>query len=80
MSVGIPADYGPFVDQLVAEGIYRDQQAVVAEGLRLLQKERFLQEVQKGFDEVAQGKLVPAEEVFARMDELVDRIERGEDR
>ena len=48
--------------------------------LNYLCAERFLQEVQKGFDEIAQGKLVPAEEVFARMDELVDRIERGEDR
>lgn len=79
MSSTVPAGFGPFVDQLVADGIYRDQEAVVAEGLRLLQKERFLQEVQKGFDEIAQGRLIPADQVFANAKKRVEEIARGEE-
>jgi putative addiction module CopG family antidote len=79
MSSAVPPGFGPFVDQLVAEGIYRDQDAVVAEGLRLLQKERFLQEVQKGFDEIAQGRLIPADQVFANAKKRVEEIARGEE-
>lgn len=79
MSSTVPAGFGPFVEQLVAEGTYRDQEAVVAEGLRLLQKERFLKEVQRGFDEIAQGRLIPADQAFANAKKRVEEIARGEE-
>mgnify|MGYP000971956801 CR=1 FL=1 len=80
MSVGIPAGFSSFVDQLIAEGIYQSQEEVVAEGLRLLQdQERLRLEVKKGFDEISQGRVVPAEVVFERAFKRVEEIARGEE-
>ena len=36
MTVEIPATYGSVVQRLIAEGRYRDEEEVVAEGLRLV--------------------------------------------
>jgi putative addiction module CopG family antidote len=80
MSIGIPAGYSSFVDQLIAEGVYRSQEEVGAEGLRLLQNQEQLRlEVKKGFDEIAQGRLVPADVVFAKARKRIEEIASGEE-
>jgi len=79
MSTDIPQDLVPFVDRLIAERRYLSKDEVVAEGLRLLQaREALRQEVQAGFEQLDAGRGIPADEVYARVEERIRQIEEGE--
>ncbi len=79
MSTGIPQDMEPFVQRMVAGRRFLSEQDVVTEGLRLLQaRETLRDEVAKGFASLDAGQGVPADQVFARAEQRIAEIERGE--
>jgi putative addiction module CopG family antidote len=66
MSVEIPSDYSPVVQRLIAEGRYRNEAEIVAEGLRLvLLREELDADIQAGLDDLDAGNRVEAREVYA---------------
>jgi antitoxin ParD1/3/4 len=64
MSVSVPSEYVPFVNELVASGSYPSQDAVMRDALQLL-RERRLQfeelksEIAIGIDQANRGEVVP---------------------
>ena len=79
MTTEIPSDLVPFVQRMVAEKRFLNEEDVLAEGLRMLQaRETLREEVKKGFDQLDAGLSVPAEDVYRRAEERVRRIENGE--
>jgi len=79
MTTEIPTDLAPFVERMVSERRFLSTRDVLAEGLRLLQaREALREEVGKGFAQLDAGKGIAAEEVYARVEERISQIERGE--
>lgn len=79
MATEIPSDLLPFVRRLVAEKRFLSQEDVLAEGLRLLQSREILRaEVRKGFEQLDAGLGQPAELAYARAEERIQQVERGE--
>jgi len=78
MSVEIPSDYSPVVQRLIAEGRFRNEEEVVAEGLRLIVlREELDTDIQAGLDDLDAGNRVEASQVYA---EARRRIKAVEDR
>lgn len=78
MSTEIPGDLLPFVQRMVAAKRFLNEGDVVAEGLRLLQaREALREEVRKGFEQLDAGRGIPAEQVFARLEQRILDIENG---
>jgi antitoxin ParD1/3/4 len=74
--MAISADIGPklekYVEQLVAKGRYGSKSEVIREGLRLVQERESRlaaldAEIEKGLDDIRNGRTIPAEEVFAEL-------------
>ena len=79
MSTEIPSDFVPFVRRMVAEKRFLNESDVLAEGLRLLQaRESLRDEVSRGFESLDAGLGISADQVYARIDERIRRIEAGE--
>ena len=79
MTTEIPSDLVPFVQRMIAEKRFLNEEDVLAEGLRMLQaRETLREEVKKGFDQLDAGLGVPAEDVYARAEERIRQIENGE--
>ncbi len=79
MNTEIPSDLLPFVQRMVAEKRFLNEGDVLAEALRLLQaRETLRAEVKKGFEQLDAGMGIPAEDVYARAEERIRQIERGE--
>ncbi|MGB6042490.1 MAG: hypothetical protein WBF93_04955 [Pirellulales bacterium] len=79
MTTQIPSDMAPFVQRMVSERRFLSESDVLAEGLRMLQaRETLREEVAKGFAQLDAGLGIPAEQVYARADERIAEIERGE--
>jgi len=56
MSVDIPAQFVPFVEESIASGRFESENAMVAEAFKLLAlRERERKLVQKGFDDIERG-------------------------
>jgi putative addiction module CopG family antidote len=73
MSITIPSDLCDFVHEAVATGVYHDENAVVAEALRLLQqRERLRREVQIGVQQLDSGDFKEYDEsgLKQRLDEI----------
>ena len=78
MTTEIPRDLLPFVERMVAAKRFLNEGDVVAEGLRLLQaRETLRDEVRKGFEQLDAGLGLPAEQVYARVEQRIREIERG---
>ncbi|MFV2066046.1 MAG: type II toxin-antitoxin system ParD family antitoxin [Pirellulales bacterium] len=78
MTTEIPSDLMPFVQRMVAEKRFLNEEDVLAEGLRMLQAREILRaEVKKGFDQLDAGLGIPAEEVYERAEERIRQIENG---
>ncbi len=77
MSIDVPDEYESFVESLVARRRYLSAQEVVAESLRLLQaREVLAEEVQKGFEQIDEGRSTDGPAAFAKLrSRLQDRIE-----
>ena len=64
MTVTIPPEFVPFVEQLVESGAFASPESVVGEALKLLREQRlpFLElqaEIEIGIDQANRGDLVP---------------------
>jgi hypothetical protein len=69
-------DLLPFVRRIVAANRFLNERDVVAEGLRLLQaRETLRDEVRKGFEQLDAGLGIPAEQVYARVEQRIRDIE-----
>lgn len=78
MTTEIPSDLLPFVQRMVAAKRFLNEGDVVAEGLRLLQaRETLREEVRKGFEQLDAGLGIPAEQVYARVEQRILDIESG---
>ena len=76
MSTDIPNDYGSQVQQLIAQGKFRDEQAVVNEGIRLvIARESLHADIQAGIDELDRGEGIDADEVYAEARRRIKAIE-----
>ncbi len=78
MTIDIPAELAPFVQRLIAERPFLTEGEVLTEGLRLLQSQEALRAaVRDGFAQLAEGRSVPADEVFATAEERIATAERA---
>ena len=76
MSTDIPNDYGSQVQQLIAQGKFQDEQAVVSEGIRLvIAREALHADIQAGIDQLDRGEGIDAEEVYAEARRRIKAIE-----
>ncbi len=76
MTVEIPVDYGPVVQRLIADGRYRDEEEVVAEGLRLvLMQDKLREDLQVGLDALNAGNRIEASEVYAEARRRIRAVE-----
>ena len=79
MTVEIPSDMVPFVQRMVSERRFLSEGDVLGAGLRMLQaREALREEVAKGFAQLDAGQGIPADQVYARAEERIAQIERGE--
>ena len=79
MTTEIPTDMIPFVQRMVSERRFLSESDVLAEGLRMLQaRETLREEVAKGFAQLDAGQGIPADQVYARAEERIAEIERGQ--
>ncbi len=78
MTTEIPNDLLPFVQRLVSERRFLNEGDVLAEGLRLLQaREALRDEIRMGFDQLDAGGRIPAEDVYARVEGRIRKVEGG---
>jgi antitoxin ParD1/3/4 len=64
------------VQKLIAEGRYRNEEEVVAEGLRLvLMQDKLREDLQAGLDDLNAGNRVEAGEVYAEARRRIRAIE-----
>ena len=76
MTVEIPGDYDAIVQQLIADGKFRDETEVVTEGIRLvIARERLHRDIQAGIDELDAGKQIDANEVYTEARRRIKAIE-----
>lgn len=64
MSISVPSEYVPFVNELVALGIYPSQDAVMRDALQLLREKRLefedlKAEIAIGIEQANRGEVVP---------------------
>jgi len=68
MTVQITPECEQFVQQLVAQGAYSSNAAVVDEALRLLKhRDELRAEIRRGLDELDRGERIPADVVFGEL-------------
>ena len=78
MTVDIPSDLEPFVQRLIAERRFLTASDVLSEGLRLLQAQESLRgAVRRGFAQLDEGSVMPAEMAFAKAEERIAAVERA---
>jgi putative addiction module CopG family antidote len=76
INIHLPNDVNEFVRNLVVNGRYESEEAVIAEGLRLLMsREQLRAEVAKGVKQLDAGDWIDGDAVFAELDEEIDRME-----
>jgi putative addiction module CopG family antidote len=76
MTIEIPSSYSLFVQRLIAEGRFRNEEEVVAEGLRLIvMQEKLHDDIQAGLDDLHDGNRVDGRQVYAEARRRVKAIE-----
>lgn len=78
MNVSLTPELAAFVERQVASGRYRSASEVVRQGLRELQereewKAEVREKIEEGLRSLEAGKGVPAEQVWADLDEKLQR-------
>jgi len=82
MNVSLPASLEAFVQEKVAQGEYESASEVMREAIRLLKRreELWKAEMQKriaeGMSSLREGRLIPAEEVWAELEQAVLAAEK----
>ncbi len=75
MNIEIPAEFAPFVAEMISRGSYRDENELFVEGLRLLKsREQLRADVDAGIEQLEAGQGLDGEEVFARLEERARQI------
>lgn len=64
MSVEIPAQYVPFVKDIIAHGNYSSEQEVFIAGLKLIQERIFREKIEAGLRAAEEGRVLSDAEVF----------------
>jgi predicted transcriptional regulator len=76
MSIEISAQNEQYLQQVVAQGIYRDRAEAMDEALELLKRrDRLRGDVRAGIEQANRGELLDAESVFQRLLERAFQIE-----
>ena len=76
MSVEIPSEYSSVVQRLIADGKFRNEEEIVAEGLRLIVlRETLDEDVQAGLDDLDAGNCVEASQVYAEARRRIKAVE-----
>ena len=79
MATEIPSDVALFVQRLISERRFLNEQDVLVESLRLLQaRETLREEVVRGFAQLDAGQGVSADQVYAWARERIAQIEAGD--
>lgn len=75
MSITVPPEFELFVASLIARRRFLSENEVLIESLRLLQaRETLAEEVQKGFEQIDEGKCTDGPTAFAKLrNRLVER-------
>jgi len=69
-------EYAHYIEQLVARGIYDSPQGALEAAVSLLiQRDQLRSDVLAGTDQADRGELLPADEVFARLERRAQEIE-----
>ncbi len=75
MNIDLPPEAAQFILGLVATGEYQSPDEAIADGVLLLMNHQKLRtDIQKGIDELDQGKGVPGEQVFAELRERAKKL------
>jgi len=76
MSADIPNDYDNQIQQLIAQGKFRDQQKMINEGIRLvISWETLHAGIQTGIGQLDRGQGMDAEDVYAEARRRIKAIE-----
>ena len=76
MQSNLSPEYAQYIEQLVARGIYDSPQGALEAAVSLLiQRDQLRSDVQAGTDQADRGELLPADEVFARLERRAQEIE-----
>jgi len=77
MSVEMTPELQGLVQNIFRSGTYRDENEVLSEALRLLERrEQLRREVNAGIEQLEQGMGIDGEEVFDRLERKAREIER----
>jgi antitoxin ParD1/3/4 len=76
MNINLPNDFSEFVKNIVVEGRFESEEAVIVEGLRLLMtREQLRREIAKGIKQLDDGDWIDGDTVFRELHEHIDAIE-----
>ncbi len=77
MSIDIPADFNPIVQKLIADGRFRDEKEVIAEGLRLVvAREALYADIQAGINDLDAGNRIEASDVYAEARRRIQALDK----
>lgn len=77
MTIPLSPENEGFLRDLVSAGTFPSETDALNAAVGLLKRRQALRaEIQLGIDQADRGELIPAEEVFAEMDEYAAEIER----
>lgn len=76
MQSDLSPEYANYIEQLVARGIYDSPQGALEAAVSLLiQRDQLRLDVQAGTAQADRGELLPADDVFARLERRAQEIE-----
>ena len=77
MSIEISDENERYLQQSIERGMYRDRAAAIDAAVALLrQRDQLRSEVRAGIEQADSGELMPAEDVFRRLEARARQIER----
>ena len=73
MNLNLPVEANDFVQALIAQGRYQNEEEAVVDGVRLLMgREKLREEIRVGIDQLDRGQSSDEETVFAEVDAAID--------
>jgi antitoxin ParD1/3/4 len=78
MSIELSPENSRYISDLVSRGAFANEAQALDEAVLLLKRRESLRaDVQLGIDQADRGELIPADEVFSRLEERADQIENA---
>lgn len=76
MNLNLPNEINNFVKTLISQGRFASEESAVVEGMRLLMSQEQLRgEIQKGVEQLDNGKWFDEETVFDELKAEIDKVE-----